>query len=71
LGGAIAEVVGFFLIVLLSFGSFALAIERSSLATCLAAAAPKLFEPDPCPTIAEIKFEMRGRGEVSFGGTWV
>jgi hypothetical protein len=63
--------VGFFLITLLSFGSFALAVERSSLATCLAAMAPKLSEPDPCPAIAEVKFEMRRKGGVFFGGTWV
>ncbi len=71
LGGAVAEVVSFFLVTLLSFGSFALVAERSSLATCLAAAVPKFFEPDPCPTITEVKYEMQGRGEVFFGGTWV
>ncbi len=69
LGGPVAEVVGFFFITLLSFGSFALAVERSSLATCLATMAPKLSKPDPCPAITEIKSEMRGRGGVFFGGT--
>ncbi len=53
LGGAVVGVVNFLLTALLSFGSFALAVERSSLATCLVAAAPKFSEPDPCPTIAE------------------
>jgi hypothetical protein len=67
LGGAVVGVVDFLLIALLSFGSFALAAERSSLTTCLAAAAPKLSELDPYPTIAENNSEMRGRGEVFFG----
>ncbi len=71
LGGAVTEVVSFFLVTLLSFGSFALVAERSSLATCLAAAMPKFFEPDPCRAVAKVKSEMQGRGEVFFGGTWV
>jgi len=71
LGGAIAEVVGFFLITLLSFGSFVLVAKRSSLATWLAAMAPKLSEPNPYSTITKVNSEMRGKGEVFFGGTWV
>jgi hypothetical protein len=39
LGGAIVGVIGFLLVSFLSFGSFALAAETSSLATWLAAAA--------------------------------
>jgi hypothetical protein len=69
LRGDVVRVVDFFLVAFLSFGSFALAAKRSSLATCLAAATPRLSEPDPCPTIAENNSEMRGRGEVFFGGT--
>jgi hypothetical protein len=53
LGGAVVGVVDFLLIALLLFGSFALVAERSSLATCLAAAVPEFSKPDPCPTITE------------------
>ncbi len=59
----------FFLCALLAFGTFVLAAERSSLATCLATFASKPSEPEPCPTIAERKFEERGRGEVFLEGT--
>ncbi len=48
LGGADVKVFDLFLGADLSLGSFFLAIEKSSLATCLAAATPRLSEPDPC-----------------------
>ncbi len=41
------EVIGFSLVVILSLGSLTLAVKRSSLATCLAVAAPKFSEIDP------------------------
>jgi len=69
LGGVIMGVVDFLLVALLSFGSFALAAKRSSLATCLATTTPKFTEPDPCPTIVENNSEVRRRREVIFRGT--
>jgi hypothetical protein len=71
LGGAVEEVVDLLLAAFFSVGSFALAAEGSSLATCLAAVAPKFFELEPYPTITEKDSKKRGRGGVFLGGTLV
>jgi hypothetical protein len=54
----------------LFLGAFALAAERSSLSDCLATTAiSKVFEFLPGPVETEEVFDLRGRGEIPFGGT--
>ncbi len=67
--GVVAGVVKFLRWALLSFGTFALAAERSSLSTCLATAASEVSKPRPWPTDPERKSEVRGEGKDPFGGT--
>jgi len=67
--GVVAGVVEFLHWVLLSFGAFTLATERSSLSTCLAAAASEVSEPRPWLADAERESKVRGEGKDPFRGT--
>jgi hypothetical protein len=63
IGGAVAEVLGFFLGVLLnvfSLGSFDLSAGVSSLVAGLAAMAPQISCSSPCHAHAENDYEGRG-----------
>ncbi len=69
LGRVAEKVFDLLLDLILSLGSFSLAVERSFFATHLSAAAPRFSELGLWPTTTENSFEMRGRGREFFGGT--
>jgi hypothetical protein len=67
--GVITELFEFFCCEFLAFEAFALALERSFLSVCLAAAVSEPFELLPRPAGAEEKSDLRGKEESPFEGT--
>lgn len=69
LGGVCEEVTDLLLGSILALGSFSLAVERTSLATSLSAAAPRFSKLVPWAATTEKSSEMRRRGTEFFGST--